>query len=100
MSPSPTQGGATPKRLRDMRCNCPCMTISDVAHHLNVRWDMIKDFQKRDLSRRYAKPKLKHLRYIAIDEIAVAKGHHYLTIVMDLVAGRSSLSAMAREPMH
>jgi transposase len=64
-----------------------CMTISDVAHHLNVGWDMIKDFQKRDLSRRYAKPKLKHLRYIAIDEIAVAKGHHYLTIVMDLVSG-------------
>jgi transposase len=64
-----------------------CMTISDVAHHLNVGWDMIKDFQKRDLSRRYAKPKLKHLRYIAVDEIAVAKGHHYLTIVMDLVSG-------------
>jgi transposase len=63
------------------------MTISDVAHHLNVGWDMIKDFQKRDLSRRYAKPKLKHLRYIAIDEIAVAKGHRYLTIVMDLVSG-------------
>ena len=64
-----------------------CMTISDVAHHLNVGWDMIKDFQKRNLSRRYAKPKLKHMRYIAVDEIAVAKGHHYLTIVMDLVSG-------------
>lgn len=63
------------------------MTISDVAHHLNVGWDLIKDIQKRDLTRRYAKPKLKHLRYIAIDEIAVAKGHRYLTVVMDLVSG-------------
>ena len=63
------------------------MTISDVARHLNVGWDMIKDFQKRDLSRRYAKPKLKHLRYIAIDEIAFAKGHRYLTVVMDLESG-------------
>jgi transposase len=63
------------------------MTIHDVARHLNVGWDMIKDIQKRDLSRRYAKPKLKHLRYIAIDEIAIAKGHEYLTIVMDLVSG-------------
>jgi transposase len=63
------------------------MTIRDVALHLNVGWDLIKDFQKRDLSRRYAKPKLKHLRYIAIDEIAVAKGHHYLTVVMDLESG-------------
>lgn len=63
------------------------MTIKDVARHLNVGWDTIKDIQKRDLSRRYAKPKLKHLRYIAIDEIAVAKGHRYLTVVMDLESG-------------
>jgi transposase len=63
------------------------MTIEDVARHLNVGWDLIKDIQKRDLSRRYAKPKLKHLRYIAIDEIAVAKGHRYLTVVMDLESG-------------
>jgi transposase len=63
------------------------MTIRDVALHLNVGWDLIKDIQKRDLSRRYAKPKLKHLRYIAIDEIAVAKGHRYLTVVMDLENG-------------
>jgi len=63
------------------------MTIRDVARHLNVSWDVIKEIQKRDLSRRYARVKLKHLRRIAIDEIAVAKGHRYLTIVMDLESG-------------
>jgi transposase len=63
------------------------MTIKDVAHHLDVGWDTVKDIQKRDLSRRYAKPKLKHLRAIAIDEIAVARGHRYLTVVMDLESG-------------
>jgi transposase len=63
------------------------MTVRDVARHLNVGWDLIKEIQKRDLSRRYAKPKLKHLRCIAIDEIAVAKGHRYLTVVMDLMSG-------------
>jgi len=63
------------------------MTIRDVAKHLSVGWDMIKDIQRRDLSRRYAKPKLKHLRHIAIDEIAIAKGHRYLTIVLDLESG-------------
>jgi len=63
------------------------MTIKDVARHLGVGWDTIKDILKRDLSRRYAKPKLKHLRYLAIDEIAVAKGHRYLTVVMDLESG-------------
>jgi hypothetical protein len=50
------------------------MTILDVARHLGVSWDIIKDIQKRELSRRYAKPKLKDLRQIAIDEIAVARG--------------------------
>jgi transposase len=50
------------------------MTIHDVAIHLNVSWDVIKDIQKHDLSRRYSKPKLKHLRHIAIDEIVIARG--------------------------
>jgi transposase len=63
------------------------MTILDVARHLGVSWDIIKDIQKRALLRRYAKPKLKHLRQIAIDEIAVAKGHRYLTVVLDLESG-------------
>jgi transposase len=63
------------------------MTIRDVAHHLDVGWDLIKDIQKRDLARRFAKPKLKHLRHLAIDEIAVASGHRYLTVVMDLDSG-------------
>ena len=63
------------------------MTIRDVATHLGVGWDLVKDIQKRDLSRRFAKPKLKHLRRIAIDEIAVAKGHRYMTVVMDLDSG-------------
>jgi transposase len=63
------------------------MTIRDVARHLGVGWDTIKEIQKRDLSRRFAKPKLKHLKRIAIDEIAVAKGHRYLTVVMDLDSG-------------
>jgi transposase len=64
-----------------------CMTIRAVASHLGVGWDVIKDIQKRDLIRRFAKPRLKDLRLMAIDEIAVAKGHRYLTIVMDLENG-------------
>jgi transposase len=63
------------------------MTIQDVAEHLNVSWDLIKDIQKRDLARRFARPKLKHLRQIAIDEISIGKGHRYLTVVLDLQSG-------------
>ena len=64
-----------------------CMTIKDVAMVLGISWDVIKEIQKRNLKRRFAKPKLKHLKRIAIDEISIGKGHHYLTIVMDLKTG-------------
>jgi len=63
------------------------MTIKDVADHLGIRWDVIKEIQKADLKRRFDRPKLKHLRQIAIDEISTAKGHVYLTIVLDLESG-------------
>lgn len=36
---------------------------------------------------KYAKPKLKHVRQIAIDEISTGKGHRYLTVVLDLESG-------------
>ena len=51
------------------------MTIKDVATHLGVSWDVVKDIQKRYLHRRFARPKLKHLKQIAIDEISTGKGH-------------------------
>ena len=54
------------------------MTIQDVARHLDISWDVIKAIQKGDLQRRFGRPKLKHLRQIAIDEISTAKGHRYL----------------------
>src|SRR5207302_5351151 len=63
------------------------MTIQDVARHLGVSWDTIKDLQKEDLQRHWAKPKLHNLKQIAIDEIAVGKGHRYLTVVLNLLSG-------------
>jgi len=63
------------------------MTILDVARHLGVGWDLIKDIQVRYLTRRFGRPKLRRLRKIAIDEIAIGKGHRYLTVVLDLASG-------------
>jgi transposase len=63
------------------------MTIKDVAEHLKITWDVIKEIQKRNLKRRFGRPKLKHLKQIAIDEISTGKGHRYVTIVMDLQSG-------------
>jgi len=36
---------------------------------------------------RFAKPPLKHLRQIAIDEINIGRGQRYLTVVLDLDSG-------------
>jgi transposase len=63
------------------------MTIQDVAEHLQVSWDTVKDIQARSLKRRFGKPKLHKLQQIAIDEIAIGKGHHYLTVVLNLLTG-------------
>lgn len=64
------------------------MTIQDVADHLGVGWDLVKEIQKSDLKHRFSRPKLKHLRQIAIDEISIAKGQRYLTVVLDLESGQ------------
>src|SRR5262249_21369469 len=63
------------------------MTIQDVARHLGVSWDTIKDIVKRDLQRRFKKPRLGKLKQIAIDEISVGQGHRYLTVVLNLETG-------------
>src|SRR6266567_3886998 len=63
------------------------MTIQDVADHLQISWDTIKEIQADSLQRRFGKPKLRTLQQIAIDEIAVGKGHHYLTVVLNLLTG-------------
>jgi transposase len=63
------------------------LTIQDVANHLQVSWDVIKDMQKRDLQRRYRKPRLGKVKQIAIDEISIGHGHRYLTVVLNLETG-------------
>ena len=63
------------------------MSILDVARHVQVGWDIVKDIQKRSLGKRFKNIRLKHLRQIAIDEIAIGRGHRYLTVVLDLVSG-------------
>ena len=63
------------------------ITIQAVAQHLQVGWDAIKELFKRYLQTRFGKPKLKHLKRIAIDEISIGHGHRYLTVVLDLIGG-------------
>ena len=63
------------------------MTLSDVARHLQISWDIVRGIVGDDLQRRFARPKLRSLKRIAIDEIYLGQRHKYLTIVMDLDRG-------------
>lgn len=67
---------------------CRLGTIKDVAKHLHLSWDTVKDIQKRYLYRNYNNPDISRVRHIGIDEFAVAKRHIYKTIVVDLETGR------------
>lgn len=64
-----------------------CMTIEDVSRHLGMSWDTIKEIHLSALRIRLKRRRLRHLRLIGVDEVAVRKGHNYLTVVVDLETG-------------
>jgi transposase len=59
------------------------MTPQDISRHLDISWDLANDIQKRRLQRKFSRPKLKHLKRLAVDEVYVGKRHKYLTLVLD-----------------
>lgn len=63
------------------------MAMQDVARHLRIGWDIVKDIQKRYLTEHFEEIEMGHLRQIAIDEISIGRGHRYLTVVLDLMSG-------------
>ncbi len=65
-----------------------CATIKDVAAVVGLSWDVVKDIEKRWLTRRFRLPRLKGVRHIAIDEISIGKRQRYLTVVLDLDSGK------------
>jgi len=67
---------------------CRVSTIQGAARIAGVSWDVAKDIEKRRLEQQYRCVPLKGVRYIAVDEIAVRRGHTYMTIVADLESGR------------
>jgi transposase len=66
---------------------CRIAPIKHVACFLGVGWDMIKAIFKGHLALRLQRRKLNKVRYIAVDEFAIRRGHHYMTLVIDLEAG-------------
>jgi len=69
---------------------CRYMPISAVARYVGMRWNTVKNIDKRWIEKTLP---IKHpddlegLEYIGVDEVARAKGHDYVTVVYDLCSG-------------
>ena len=72
-------------------------TIKDVADHLGMSWDTVKEIHAWALKQRFKRRKIKHLKYLGVDEVAVRKGHKYLTVVVDLESGEVVWVAQGRD---
>jgi transposase len=67
---------------------CKVMTIADVARHFRLDWKTVKNIDKAFLEETCGETDYEGLRVLAIDEIAVRKGHTYMTVVLDYDTGR------------
>ena len=67
---------------------CRVMTITDVAAYLGLDWKTIKNIHKKYLKEKFASEPPPTPKVVIVDEIAVRKGHRYLTIVADWESGR------------
>jgi transposase len=67
---------------------CRHLPIKQVAEHFGLSWHAVKEIDKRRLEREVGTPCYDGLRLLAVDEVAIHKGHTYLTTVLDLETGR------------
>lgn len=67
---------------------CEHLTVKKVAEHLGLDWKTVKEIDKAYLKEKFGETDYKDLHIIAIDEIAIRKGHSYLTVVIDWETGR------------
>ena len=67
---------------------CKTMTVMDVARHLTMDPKTVKQIDKDFLEEAYGQTNFDHLTVIMIDEIAIRKGHTYMTVIADYFTGR------------
>ena len=63
-------------------------TLLSVALFLGLQWKTVKNIDKANLAKRAKQFSFKKLRYISVDEIAIKKGHKYMTIFTDIATGQ------------
>jgi len=67
---------------------CKRVTVQEVADHLGLNWKTVKNVDKAFLEEAFGQTDYEGLRVLAVDEIAVHKGHRYMTVVLDYTTGR------------
>lgn len=72
------------------------MSLKAISEKLTIGWDTVKSIVKEDMKRRLKYRKFNKIRLIAIDEVAIRKGHRYLTNVVDLETGQVVYSVEGR----
>jgi transposase len=64
------------------------LSVEAVARHLDLDPKTVKAIEKAALEAEFGQTTYDGLKRLAIDEIAVKKGHHYMTVVLDYDTGR------------
>jgi len=64
------------------------LSVEAVARHLDLDPKTVKAIDKAALEAEFGQTTYDGLKRLAIDEIAVTKGHHYMTVVLDYDTGR------------
>jgi len=67
---------------------CKLMTVKEVARHLDLDPKTVKEIDKDFLEKEFGDNNYDNLRVLMIDEIALRKGHRYMTVVADYFTGR------------
>ena len=67
---------------------CKVLTIKEVAERFDLHPTTVKEIDKSFLSQEFGQTDYSGLRVLAIDEIALKKGHNYMTVVLDYMTGR------------
>jgi len=62
---------------------CKVLPIKHVAGHFGLGWDAVKAIDKAYFDRTLGPPDLDGLEQIAMDEVAIRKGHTYATVVVE-----------------
>ena len=68
------------------------MTCQDVAKHLGLSWDTVRDIEKRRLKRDFEKPPLKDVTHIRFSVDFIGGGCRGADSVSDFAEGRFGCS--------